>query len=88
MVPTAISSCCTQLRRAAVDHVSDLLYDIDVPLSVMSDAAKAGNRREMEDCARAFQDHCTRIEQVYNSAAKFRNHISDCRNEIVRIVHV
>ena len=53
-----------QLRRVAVDHVSDLLYDVNVPLCVMADTAKTGSRRNLEDSARTFQAYSSKIEQV------------------------
>ncbi|XP_062500485.1 catenin alpha-like [Corticium candelabrum] len=59
-----MNSLYIQLRRATVDHVSDVLYDISTPLSLMTDAAKAANRRKMEACAKAFRGYCSRVEQV------------------------
>jgi catenin alpha len=64
----------TQLCRVAVDHVSDLLYDVNVPFCVMADTAKAGSRRNLEDYAKTFQHYCSEIERASSMVCNLSTH--------------
>ena len=52
------------MRRAVVDHVSDSFLETTVPLLMLIEAAQAGNEREVEECAKLFIDHATKLEEV------------------------
>ncbi|UYV60773.1 CTNNA1 [Cordylochernes scorpioides] len=57
-----------QLRKAAVDHVSDLFLETSIPLLVLIEAARAGREREVEECALVFSGHAHKLVQVASLA--------------------
>jgi catenin alpha len=47
-----------------VDNISDAFLETNLPLMMMIEAAKAGNERETEECAKLFMNHATKLEEV------------------------
>lgn len=47
-----------------MDNISDAFLETNLPLLMMIEAAKAGNERETEDCAKLFMDHAAKLEEV------------------------
>lgn len=47
-----------------MDNVSDAFLETNLPLLMMIEAAKAGNERETEECAKLFMDHAAKLEEV------------------------
>ncbi|XP_037091694.1 catenin alpha-like isoform X2 [Pollicipes pollicipes] len=61
------------LRKAVVDHVSDSFLETNVPLLVLMEAARAGNEREVEEYAKVFQEHATKLTEVAKLACNMSN---------------
>ncbi|XP_065218561.1 catenin alpha isoform X1 [Planococcus citri] len=57
-----------QLRKAVVDHVSDSFLETSVPLLVLIEAARAGNEKDVEECAAVFKEHANKLVEVANLA--------------------
>ncbi|CAF0943264.1 unnamed protein product [Rotaria sordida] len=55
-----------QLRKAVVDHVSDTFVATNVPLLALIDAARRGNTQLVEETARIFIEHATKLIEVAN----------------------
>ncbi|CAF0842542.1 unnamed protein product [Adineta ricciae] len=55
-----------QLRKAAVDHVSDTFVATNVPLVALIDAARRGNIQLVEQTAQIFMEHATKLVEVAN----------------------
>ncbi|CAF1023448.1 unnamed protein product [Adineta ricciae] len=55
-----------QLRKAAVDHVSDTFVATNVPLVALIDAARRGNIQLVEETAQIFMEHATKLVEVAN----------------------
>lgn len=53
-----------QLRKAVMDHVSDSFVETNVPLLVLIEAAKAGDEKELEECAFMFSEHANKLVEV------------------------
>ena len=47
-----------------MDHVSDSFIETIAPILVLSEAAKAGNEREVEEYSGIFQDHASKLIEV------------------------
>ncbi|CAF0964857.1 unnamed protein product [Rotaria sordida] len=56
----------TSLRKAVVDHVSDTFVATNVPLLALIDAARRGNTQLVEETARIFIEHATKLIEVAN----------------------
>lgn len=54
------------LRRAVVDHVSDNFLDMQLPLLVLIDAARRGDKSGVEEYGRAFLEHAAKLVEVGN----------------------
>ncbi|KAF0300937.1 Catenin alpha [Amphibalanus amphitrite] len=61
------------LRKAVVDHVSDSFLETNVPLLVLMEAARAGNEREVDEYAKVFQEHATKLTEVAKLACNMSN---------------
>ncbi|XP_077206873.1 catenin alpha-3 isoform X3 [Paroedura picta] len=57
-----------QLRKAIIDHISDSFLDTTVPLLVLTEAAKNGREKEIQEYAVIFQEHTCRLIEVANLA--------------------
>lgn len=61
------------LRKAVVDHVSDSFLETSVPLLVLIEAARAGNQQDVEECAKVFEEHATKLTEVAKLACNMSN---------------
>jgi hypothetical protein len=52
------------LRRAVVDHVSDVFLDLRTPLMHLVESAASGNFPRTERAAEMFQEHANNIVAV------------------------
>ncbi|CAF0749430.1 unnamed protein product [Didymodactylos carnosus] len=57
-----------QLRKAVIDHVSDTFLATNVPLLALIDAARRGNQALVEENARIFMEHASKLVEVANVA--------------------
>ncbi|XP_069756898.1 catenin alpha-3-like isoform X3 [Narcine bancroftii] len=57
-----------QLQKAIIDHVSDSFLDITVPLLVLIEAAKGGNKKDIKEYAALFREHASKLVEVANLA--------------------
>ncbi|KAL3101300.1 hypothetical protein niasHT_028056 [Heterodera trifolii] len=52
------------LRRAVVDHVSDIFLDTKTPLRRLEEAAQKGDFSETQNAAEIFQEHAVNIVEI------------------------
>jgi catenin alpha len=53
-----------QLRKAVVDHICDYFIEPDAPLMKMIQEAKAGDKERVDECAKIFNGHGTKLVEV------------------------
>lgn len=61
------------LRKAAVDHVSDLFLETSTPLMDLIEAAKSGNEKKVEERANIFLKHQEKLVEVANLVCDMSN---------------
>jgi len=57
-----------QLRKAAVDHVSDSFLETSVPLLDLVEAARNGNVKDVDEYSQVFTEHVGKLVEVANLA--------------------
>ena len=57
-----------QLRRAVVDHVSDLFIETDGPLLRLIEAAVSGSEAKVDEASLVFSQHAAKLVEVANLA--------------------
>ncbi|XP_031564401.1 catenin alpha-2-like [Actinia tenebrosa] len=62
-----------KLNQAVMDNISDAFLETTLPLLMMIEAAKAGNERETEECAKLFMNHAAKLEEVAELACSMSN---------------
>ena len=74
-----------QLRKAVVDHICDYFMEPALPLIIMIQEAKAGNQENVEDCAKKFSEHGTKLVEVAMLACSVSNIQPD--EDGIKMVH-
>lgn len=62
-----------QLRKAVIDHVSDSFVETSVPLWILYEAAKCGDKDAVEEHAIMFSEHAAKLVEVANLACSMSN---------------
>lgn len=74
----------SKLEPISCNHIEQLIINIvvlnfsfletSVPLSVLINAAREGNEKEVEECAIVFRDHANKLVEVSNDYLIFGCH--------------
>uniref|UniRef100_A0A2K5PBE6 Catenin alpha-1 n=1 Tax=Cebus imitator TaxID=2715852 RepID=A0A2K5PBE6_CEBIM len=67
-----------QLCKAVVDHVSDSFLETNVPLLVLIEAAKNGNKKEIKEHAQVFRGHANKLVEVANLSSPLSSGYQCC----------
>lgn len=62
-----------QLRKAAVDHVSDSFMETTTPLIDLIEAAKNGNEKQVDERTEIFREHAKKLVDVANLVCSMSN---------------
>lgn len=62
-----------QLRKAAMDHVSDSFLDTNIPLLDLIEAARMGNEERVKEKADVFTKHAEKLVEVANLVCSISN---------------
>lgn len=62
-----------QLRKAAVDHVSDSFMETTTPLIDLIEAAKNGNEKMVDERTEIFREHAKKLVDVANLVCSMSN---------------
>ncbi|CAF0748466.1 unnamed protein product [Rotaria sordida] len=63
------------LRKAVADHVSDTFVATNVPLLALIDAARRGNTQLVEETARIFMEHASKLIEIAHVACSMSDQV-------------